>query len=235
LIVSIRKLSLEITVFFFIVSFSVVEARDINRELHHYIETRGTDSQEVRWDLSHGNGFRLVYQKASETHVTETNETLVTLVWSMQDHLNQCDLEARRENNTIFIKGRYLGQSVDKQIKVDDAPWFQATSLSLRRFVMSQQKEIQFWSLRPDTQKGYKLKAVKVDREVLTILGEPVEAVKIKLSLLGWKASFWKSHCWYSTSDGLFVRFEGPANAAGTKRIMIEYTGKNVGMGLSCL
>ena len=51
-------------------------------------------------------------------------------------------MKAIRQENSIFIEGEDEDEDEDedkiiqKHIEIDDAPWFQATSLSLRNFVL---------------------------------------------------------------------------------------------------
>jgi hypothetical protein len=103
--------------------------------------------------------------------------------------------------------------------------------LSLKGFVLSENNEIQFWSLRPDTQKAYKLKAEKVGKETLLISDRPVQTVKIKLSLTGWMSPFWKGFYWFNATDGQFIRFESQANITSPTPVLIEYTGKTTDSG----
>jgi hypothetical protein len=45
-------------------------------------------------------------------------------------------MKAIRQKNAIFIDGEDEGKIIQKHIEIDDTPWFQATSLSLRNFIL---------------------------------------------------------------------------------------------------
>lgn len=208
-------------------------ADPISPIMRPYVEKKDGATQKVLWCLSHDDGFRLTYRKESETHVTRTDEALATFYWTMESPDIGCQLFARREQNTILLQGKYRGRAVDRQIEIDVAPWFQATSLSLKDFAISTQEKIEFWTLRPDTLKAYKLRAVKIGRETLTVDNASLETIKIRLCLTGWLAPFWKSHYWFDATNGLFVRFEGTVDASGDTRIIVSYTGSDAAAPLT--
>ena len=194
--------------------------------VRHYIETNGQTSRQITWDLKHGDGFTLTYITDEETHTTCTTESFKTISWTMNAG-NRGSVRAERQANTISIRGKLNGRNIDKRVHVDDAPWFQATSLSLKGFILSDKTETTFWTLRPDTLKAYKLKAVKAGEDTLTIGKHRtlVEAVKVKLSLTGMLASFFCSHYWFNTHTGMFLRFQGQGDISGKTQISVVYTG----------
>lgn len=202
------------------------------RVVRHYVENEGDESRQAVWDLAcEGGHRRLSYSQGSETHLTRVDEDLETLSWSLEDPQADCFVGAVREDDTLVVTGTCRGREVDRRIPLDDRPWFQATSLSLRDFVLSDRKKVAFWTLRTDTLKAYKLEAVKAGGETLTVAGKAVRTVKVELHLAGWMAPLWKSHYWYAAADGSFLRFDGPANATGSRRITVAYTGEPGGSG----
>ena len=187
--------------------------------VRHYMEHVGTQAQKIQWCLSHHNGFRLIYKKATETHLTQTNENLETLTWSMDDPAKSISVKAHRIQNSILLHGKINNETIDKDIQIDDTPWFQATSLSLKEFVISNRNSIEFWTLRVSNLKVYKLKATKVGRQRLKMAGKPTETIKIEMRLTGFRSYLWKSDYWFRANDGLFIRFEGQTGP--TKKIQI--------------
>ena len=191
-----------------------------------YLEVKNDETMDVSWTLYECTGYRLVYEKGSETHITETDEGLSTISWSMVDTQADCSLRAVRHDNVMSIAGYSKGAAVNEDIELDDAPWFQATSLSLSRFVRSRQEEVVFWTLRPGSFTAVKLKAVKLGREALENSGHPIDTVKVQLRAAGWRAPFWKSIYWFRANDGAFVKFEGPADASRSGTVVITCTGE---------
>ena len=191
--------------------------------VRHYIEKKGSSEEKIRWCLSQKEGFSLTYKRATEIHVTKTDKNLATLSWTMDDSVRECSVIAERKNNTIFLQGNIKGQPINESIKVDDCPWFQASSLSLKDFVISNKKQIKFWILRPKTLKAYKLKAEKLGIEDLQLKDRTMKTVKIRLSLDGWRSQLWSSTYWFSARDGLFLRFEAKTDRLGTEKVTVTY------------
>lgn len=196
-----------------------------NSTIRHYMENDGQTTRQITWDLKHGDGFTLTYITDEETHITCTTESLSTISWTMNAGARG-NVKAERQDDTITIRGELDGRNIDKRIHVDNAPWYQATSLSLKEFILSDKRETFFWTLRPDTLKAYKLKAVKKGCELLAVGRKPVdiEAVKVKLSLTGMLAPFWSSYYWFSMESGMFLRFQGQADASGKTQVSVTYT-----------
>jgi hypothetical protein len=141
---------------------------------------------------------------------------------------------AVRKNNSIRIQGKFDGRIIDENHKIDEAPWFQATSLSFKGFVQSHEKEIVYWTLRPNTLKPYKLRAVKKNLEKIDVAGTPVTAVKIESRLTGWRGPFWKSTYWFNAQNGYFIRFESIADLQGSSTINVSFTGKERARNWDC-
>jgi hypothetical protein len=215
--------SVYIFLFFFA---SLAMANNDTDIVRHYIEQKGDTTKHVRWQLTDRNGYQLTYQTADECHVTETDDSLATLSWQMAKTSQGSRMKAIRRGNAIFIDGKDKGKEIQKHIEIDDAPWFQATSLSLRNFVLSEQMEIYFWIFIPQFYDAYKMKATKSGIEILEIDDQPVETIKLELQLTGLLGAFWRGHYWYRTRDGAFMRFEGPADIASAERMVVSFTGR---------
>jgi hypothetical protein len=194
-------------------------------ESHRYVEDDGVNRVEIQWCLGGVDGRRLVYQAAAETHITETDTLLHTHAWSMHAPHKETAVTVRRQGDTLLVSGRVQGEAADSRIVLDDDPWFQATSLSLRPFIMSEERRIRFWLLRPDTLKAYKLTATRQGVETLALPSGPTPAVKVVLRAGGILAPFWSSTYWFRADDGLFLRFEGPGDAFGRTTLTVSYGG----------
>lgn len=204
---------------------SVARADAPDQEVRRYLEKRGDRTHQVLWCLEHGDGYRLTSRGSEGVHTTRTDDRFDTLSWRVEDPSNGTVVQAVRRNDAISVQGTFRGRAVDKQIAVDADPWFQASSFSLRGLVVSERESIQFWTLRSDTLKPYKLNAVKKGVETITVRGEAERAVRVELRLAGWMGPFWKSDYWYRPEDGLLLRFQGTGDAVGSCKIVITYTG----------
>jgi hypothetical protein len=174
-------------------------------EGHEYLTTKGDTSREVLWCLDTSLPFRVFYKESDEWNITRTDHASATRSWKILDVAGNVRILAERRDNRIRVEGSVKGRQVQKEIAIDGAPWFQATSWSLRRFVLSGESEIEFWTLRPDTLKAYKVIAKRQTEEVVQLDKGAVPAVRIELRLTGMLAPFWKSRYWFRSKDGFFL------------------------------
>ncbi len=202
---------------------SSVYASDI--ESYHYIEKTGAAKKEIQWCVDKSQPSRLVYISKGEIHTTQTNQSFATLEWKMEKSMEDTLLHARRQADTIIIDGRFKGNDLRKVLHIDEDPWYQATSWSLRPFILSPVNSVRFWTVRINTLKAYKITATKKQNEDLSLGTGNEDAIQVDLRLSGMLAPFWKSTYWFRRSDGVFLRFEGPSGPPGAPDMVVEYRG----------
>ena len=190
-------------------------------EIHHYREVTGTSSEEVCWHLLKGDTLILTYTSPTERHVTTTGPGYRTIRWQVADAADGTDFVAERRGDTIVIEGLFKGETIQQTLSIDDAPWYQATSLSLRGLIASDDSECVFWTLRPDTLTPHKIKAVKKEIEAATSGENPKKLQHIRLRATGMLAPFWKSDYWFALPRGIFQRFEGPSGPPGSPMTVV--------------
>jgi hypothetical protein len=196
-----------------------------NVESYHYVEKVGEKQSDINWCLLKSTQNRLLYQSPDETCLTVTDAALNTLHWVDCRPDRGTRVQAVRRGDAITVTGELARGTINKTISIDKAPWFQATSLSMRRFVLSDAKALRFWTLRPDTMKAYKIAAVKKAHAVIEINDRREDAVMVELHLTGVLSAFWKSDYWFRQRDGLFLKFEGPSGPPGDPVLTIEFEG----------
>jgi hypothetical protein len=107
-------------------------------------------------------------------------------------------------------------------LKSTNAPWYQATSLSLRELVASIDAERVFWTIRIDTLTAHKIRAIKKGIESgLKRMGVKKMLLRIRLTLPGMLAPFWKSDYWFALPEGIFFRFKGPSGPPGSPTTIV--------------
>jgi len=190
-------------------------------ESHRYIEVTGAQRSWFAWRL-------------------EAREQVVEISAEGEDEVSHCrcdrsgafsawrvdgpgrSLAAVREGRTIILTGTTQGKTVDLRIAIDDAPWFQALSYSLRSFVHADTQTIDFWILRPDDLTAVKMRAVRKDTERVALDGGMVEALRVRISPVGLIARLWHGDYWYRLSDGVLVLYRGVHGLPGTPRTEIR-------------
>ncbi|MBN2461693.1 MAG: hypothetical protein JXB60_08795 [Candidatus Cloacimonetes bacterium] len=206
--------------------FSLILAVSINLFAqdysHTYINQTGSEISYETHELQHTSG-ETVYTCCSGNEVVTTfcNSLTTRETWVNNSETNTA-LKAYREENTLYLTGILSGKDFSKKFAIDDLPWYQSMSYSLTGLVSSPEPEVQFWLLRIDKPKIYKMKAMKKGIEILDSNGMIIEAQKIEVRLAGFFSQFWQSHYWFRLSDGLFVKYEGVNGPPGDPLTRIE-------------
>jgi len=134
------------------------------------------------------------------------NTDYATQSWKVVSTKEGNDYAGERKGDQLLIKGKHKGKEIDKKIKINDRDFFFHPSLGLSGFARSGKESLEFWVLRPDKLKGYKMKAKRLDEETITLNGIEVETVSVKWGLTGLLSKFVNQTSWYRKSDGVFVR-----------------------------
>jgi hypothetical protein len=185
-------------------------------ESHHYRETTGESVTNVKWQLTRSSLLTLTYTALKEQHTTTTGPDYDTVRWRVLADNGKTEFLAERDKNTIVIHGMLSGQPINSVLKIDNAPWYQATSLSLRALIASGDTERVFWTIRSDTLTVNKIRAVKNGRASVELGGSQKELMHIRLTLPGMLAPFWKSDYWFTLPGAVFYRFSGPSGPPGS-------------------
>jgi hypothetical protein len=210
------------TVWFYLGSWMTpLHAMDTTEEVYHYKEVTGDSVKEVAWRLRKGETYVLTYTSPAEQHVTTTGHDYDTRRWQVTVENEHTHFSAERIDQSIIIRGVFKGEPVDKQLAIDEYPWYQATSLSLRGLITSGDSERVFWTIRMDTLTAHKIRAVKKDVESVEFDGRQKALLRIRLSLPGMLAPFWKSDYWFALPEGVFYRFKGPSGPPGSPTTLV--------------
>ena len=130
-----------------------------------------------------------------------------TFQWQFQ-HADT-NIHAKRKANKLYMYGKSKGQKVNRVFQLDDSPWYQPLSFSLRDFLTSERSSVVFWIVRSDNLRAIKMKAIKNGLEEIQIGGKRFDSHKIKVSPDGIAGYIWCGRYWYRVSDGLFLRYKG--------------------------
>ena len=214
-----------------VAALAALPASPLSDEVYFYREETGDSVKEVTWRLRKGETYILTYTSPVERHVTTTGTDYDTRHWQVTAGNGKTRFSAERTGRSIVVRGMVEGETVDKQLAIDERPWYQATSLSLRELVASGDSERVFWTIRMDTLTAHKIRAVKKGVEAVDIDGSQKALLRIRLSLPGMLAPFWKSDYWFALPAGIFFRFEGPSGPPGSPttivtRVSSQATGK---------
>ncbi|MCF8068666.1 MAG: hypothetical protein K9L30_08790 [Desulfobacterales bacterium] len=225
-----RILSLFIFFLFLSFAFCFDAAESGVIESRSYFKQVGSDSFNAIWQLAKTDQLVVLWEEPAEKTITTNNFSLETLHWEISNPENNTNASIRREGNILYVTGTLNGNPIDKKKEIDGSPWYQSTAVSLRPFIVSDQENLDFWSVREETLGIHKIRVTKLSEEILSINGEKIPVQKVKISLTGILSAFWKSHIWYRQSDGVFVRFEGPSGPPGSPHMIVELISQDNGL-----
>jgi hypothetical protein len=142
------------------------------------------------------------------------DHTYATMKWSYQDLLENIDIFAVREGDTIRLTGMDRGEQVEKVYKIDSLPWKQQFPLDLERFATSSEDSIEFWAIGtngPADMRIAKFMARKEKSDPIQYNGERTDALQVRVSFAGILSVIWHGVSWHRVSDGRFVLFDSSA------------------------
>lgn len=183
----------------------------------HYLEVTGGDRKPFDWKVTQrGDGNVVVVMESNgvrfENFCRKTGETLE---WRYSNGA-QTQIFAKRTENQIIIHGTRLGKPVDEIIEIDERPWYQPLSYSLRNFLFSDQQQTSFWTIRTETLDVHALNAKKIREEKIDTVAGPTIANHVEVRLDGILSALWHATYWYRGVDGLFLRYHSVHGAVGT-------------------
>lgn len=143
-----------------------------------------------------------------DTLVMDENRS--TLEWRRKVAAENTDIEAVRTGSHVRIKGTYKGKPYDARINFDNLPWYQFQEISYEQFFAAKAASVSFWTIDRKTLKPSEFRAEKRESESITIMGNPVMAIKYDLTVKGVPSFLFKAHFWIRETDGRFLKLAVP-------------------------
>lgn len=208
------------------------EAYAFCAEVHRYLVRNDKYEHHILWELQKdGQNILHLYKSDQRKDTTIIEPEFDTRMWSVEAPDEQTEFTATRQGETIDMHGRFHGTPIHKKIRIDHCPWFQSLSVSLKSITARKRSEINFWLIRPDNLKAYKLVATRKGLQTLVLDGIAMEAIRVEIRPCGVLALLWKGNCWFS-KDGLFLKYKGAGGLSGTSETVVEYCHANWKAGI---
>jgi len=141
-----------------------------------------------------------------EFYIESSGNTKSWLATSLNDNGMETRYSGKRDGNKIVIEGKWKGKKADRELEIDEDLFFYNPKISLTPFILSKEKEIEFWGLRQDNLTAFKMIAKRQGEEVIRVDGKPVEAIKVYWTVDGLGSMFFKRTYWFRKSDGLYIK-----------------------------
>lgn len=203
----------------------IAGAEGIPEKSYKYQEEVGDKVIPFSWEIKESEGQVLVtvYEK-DKSFFNVCSDDGVTTKWRFY-HRAKHDIVVRRQGNQLYVTGTKEGDSYKKTFEIDGRPWFQSLSYSLGNFLRSEEKTIQFWTVRADSLEPIVLKASKKAEEPFVFKGSTIAAQKIEVRASGFYSPFWHGSYWFRKSDQLFLMYRSVHGLPGTEETVVTLLG----------
>jgi hypothetical protein len=197
-------------------------AQDISQR---YTETHGAQVTTVEYRVSRSAGEAAASSTSSptgsaagsaSTDAVRWRQGVGTFDWQMTDAKAGTNLHGQRSGDVIHVSGTLRNKTVDRDVKVDSAPWYQVFGPLLEDLLPAGSSQQEFWVVNPDDLSAHKMQVRRAGTERITIRGASVDTNKIHFSPAGALAPFWGADFWYRQSDGAWVSSRLPENGGIT-------------------
>jgi hypothetical protein len=189
--------------------------------IRRYTETHGQKVTAVEYQVTRDEGDLAVSSTGGDSTNsirwrTGTGAGTGTYDWQTTNAAAGIDLHARRNGDVIHVTGVSKKKPVDRDVRVDGAPWYQVFGPILEELLPPGISQREFWVLDPSDLAAHKMQVKRAGTERITIKGVAMDAAKIHFSPAGALAPFWGADFWYRGTDGVYVSSRLPENGGVT-------------------
>jgi hypothetical protein len=198
--------------------FSLTLARlDAQESVLRYTETHGQKISSVEYRVTRDEGDLTVTSTGGDTTDSiRWRSGAGTYDWQTTDPVEGSILHGQRDGNVIHVTGTLKKKPVDKDVRVDGAPWYQVFGPLIEELLPPGIAAREFWVLDPGDLGAHKMQVRRAGPERITIKGTVIDAAKIHFSPAGALAPFWGADFWYRSSDGMYVSSRLPEKGGVT-------------------
>lgn len=215
------KVLLSTVLLSFFLLFPVIICSETVSGVYTYQEKVGDTIIPFYWKVERSGGrVKVIVYEEEKSFINSCSENGATWEWRFV-YKNKHDINAVRNGNVLTISGTKGGKKVERVIELDDRPWFQPLSYSLREFLDSSKKEVSFWTIRADTFEPIVLVARKKGIELVTFQEAEVSAQKIEVRAEGFSSHFWSGSYWFRKSDNIFLKYRSVHGFPGTTETVV--------------
>jgi hypothetical protein len=138
------------------------------------------------------------------------------LKWELTKTAEGTHIKARRSGNMITLEGRFKHYHVNKEYIIDTRPWYQYPEVSLKEFVLSHRKRVEFWIISSADLAIFEFEAIKTGTEKVVVNKGSLKTTRIRIKALGFAGHFWHADYWFEFTNGRYVRYQAVHGGPGT-------------------
>ncbi len=186
-----------------------------------YLEKSGDNEYHYDYDIQKMDGkIKIKVIRREGEHLMEDqafilNQQLHTLKWVFIRTQDNTHVTAELKGDRVFITGVRDGDEIEDDHDLGDYPWIQLwpMNIGLEQFINSSDEEIRFWAFgteKPGDLDLAKFVAEKEEKEMVRMQGNTdVLALRVNITLSGWKSLFWEGDFFFRDSDNRIIKYDG--------------------------
>jgi hypothetical protein len=147
-----------------------------------------------------------------------------TVSWQQVNAAEGTDFSAERAGATVRVKGTFKGRKVEKEIRIDGAPWYQVFGPLIAELLPAGSSQREFWVVNRDDFSAHRMMVRRAGQERIPVNGVLTDTLKIHFSPAGALAPFWGADFWYRPSEAAWCVSRLPENG-GVTVATLEGTG----------
>ncbi|MBN1482795.1 hypothetical protein EH223_12635 [candidate division KSB1 bacterium] len=194
--------------------------------IFRYDVIKGDKRRHVEWRILKKENDMIEFMSRNYmedvSHRMELSPDLSTLSWSFLNPRQKIDYRVNRAEGELIFAGKIGDETMSKKARVSDLPWYQIHGYSLPEFLKNGQKEIEFFSVRPEDGKVFKLVAERKDVETVFVQEKPCRAIRVDVRLSGLLAHLGHVTYWFREHDLVFVKYQGMSGFPGSDPVVYE-------------
>jgi len=204
----------------------VLHGKEVSSGVYAYQEAVGEVILPFEWKVDVQEQIRIVsvYEK-NKSFINSCFVDGSTWKWQLKDG-EKHNIIAERRDNELKISGIRNGESYEKTVQIDDRPWYQPLSYSLRNFLSNLDQSMSFWTIRADTVEVTTLNVEKMGDEEILINEKLTLAQKVEVRAEGFYSHFWHGTYWYRKTDKIFLMYRSVHGLPGTTETVVELIGE---------
>ncbi len=162
---------------------------EVTNQFYYSIEEALSGGYQVHWVIDERGA------KTEEDYVLGENfETLRFRVVNVEE---ETDYVGERRENSIFVRGQFKGEKVERIMAIDSRPFYYNPKLGLAGFVRSGKKKGKFWGFQNKELNVYPMKAINKGLESIAVAGRGTKAIKVYWTVDDFRSAFFKRTYWF--------------------------------------
>ena len=177
-----------------------------------YIYSTNVDGHETKttWIIENKEKVWHFHGESSleKTLVIASPSQINTQSFSCHSKNNNNFYSVHREGNILFAQCENDGGKMEKTLPLNEDTWVQEFDFSLKPYILSERNDFKFSIVHPKKLSLHHMIASKLGLDQIDINGKLLTALKVKVTLRGFKKMFWHADLWFDQESGDLLRYK---------------------------